>query len=76
MYDGLHPMQYGFVPRRHITDNIANVYMAMEYAKYSNQDVLLLQVDVTKAFDNVHWDYLAEVMSSLGFGPKMQNLIY
>ena len=36
LHDGLHPAQYGFVPRRQINDNLANAYIAIEYAKYTN----------------------------------------
>ena len=42
LHDGLHPHQYGFVPRRQIYDNIANALIAIEYAKYTKQDVLIL----------------------------------
>lgn len=45
----------------------------MEYAKYSQQDVLISQVDVAKAFDTIQWDYISEVMFALGFGAKMKN---
>jgi hypothetical protein len=30
--------------------------------------MLLLKLDITKAFDSVHWEYLLEVMQHLGFG--------
>lgn len=51
LHDGLHPLQYGFVPRRQIYDNIANAVIAIEYAKYT--EVFILQVDIAKAFDTV-----------------------
>ena len=53
LHNGLHPHQYDFVPRRQIYDNIANAMTAIEYAKYIEQDVLILQVDIAKAFDIV-----------------------
>ena len=66
LHDGLHPLQYGFVPRRQIYDNIANAMTAIEYAKYIEQDVLILQVDIAKAFDTVQWDFIAQLRSKWG----------
>ncbi|MCO5612205.1 hypothetical protein L7F22_066467 [Adiantum nelumboides] len=48
----------------------------MEYAKYTQQDVLVMQVDIEKAFDTVRWDYIADIMKQLGFGPKLSNVVY
>ena len=53
LHNGLHPLQYGFVPWRHIYDNIANAMTAIDYAKYTKQDLLILQVDIAKAFDTI-----------------------
>ncbi|MCO5583912.1 hypothetical protein L7F22_037829 [Adiantum nelumboides] len=76
LHRGLHPRQYVFIPRRHIINNIANASIAIEYAKYTSQDVILLQVDIAKAFDSVHWDFISQIMSRLNFGPKWLNAIY
>ncbi|MCO5577736.1 hypothetical protein L7F22_031568 [Adiantum nelumboides] len=76
LHRGLHPHRYGFIPRRHILDNIAIAMIAIEYAKYSSQDVVVLQVGIAKAFDSVRWDFISQIMSRLGFGPKWINLIY
>ena len=73
---GLHSYQYGFIPRRQIHDNISNALTAIEYAKYSHQDVLILQVDIAKAFDTVQWDFISQIMFKLGFGPKMANAVF
>ena len=72
----IHVNQYGFIPRRQITDNIANDYIGMEYAKYTKQDVLLMQIDIEKAFDTIQWDFVAATMVKLRFGPKMSQVIY
>ena len=64
------------MPQRQIHDNISNALTTIEYSKYSHQDVLLLQVDIAKAFDNVQWDFISQIMTKLGFGPKMANVVY
>ena len=42
-----------FVPKRQICDNIATAMTTIEYAKCIEQDVLILQVDIAKAFDTI-----------------------
>ena len=76
LYDGVHPHQYGFVSRRQIYDNIANAMTTIEYAKYIEQDVLILHVNIAKAFDTVQWDFIAQTMTRMGFGPKIVHAIY
>jgi hypothetical protein len=34
------------------------------------QPGLFLKLDIAKAFDNVRWDYLLEVLQQFGFGPR------
>ena len=48
LLEGLHVNKYEFIP-----DNIANTYIGMEYAKYTKQDVLIMQIDIEKAFDTI-----------------------
>ena len=50
----IHVNQNGFIPRRQIRDNIANAYIGMEYAKYTKQDVLLMQIDHPMGFCGSH----------------------
>ena len=64
------------MPIRRIYDNIANAMTAIEYAKYIEQDVIILQVDIAKAFDTVQWDFIAQTMTWMGFGSKVVNAIY
>ena len=47
----------------------------IEYAKYTEQDVIILQVDIAKAFDTVQWDFIAQTMTRMGFGSKVVNAI-
>ncbi|MCO5548557.1 hypothetical protein L7F22_002017 [Adiantum nelumboides] len=73
---GIHSAQYGLIPHRQILDNVANVLIGMEYAKYTQQDVLVMQVDIEKAFDTVEWDFIADTMRALGFGPDLADAVY
>ena len=49
----VHPMQYGFIEGRDIMHNILNVQMAVDYAKESKQQILMIQLDIEKAYDHV-----------------------
>ena len=65
------------MPRRQIHDNIANAMTTIEYVrKYIEQDVLTLQVDISKAFDTAQWDFIGPTMTRMGFGPKLVHAIY
>lgn len=50
--------------------------LQIEYAKYSQQDVFILQVDIAKEFDTRQWDFISQVMSKMGFDPKIANVVY
>jgi hypothetical protein len=36
--------------------------------------MLLLKLDIVKAFDSVRWEYLIELMEQLGFGQRWRDL--
>ena len=48
----------------------------MEYAKYTKQDVLVMQIDIEKAFDPTQWAFATTTMVKLGFGSKMSQVSY
>jgi hypothetical protein len=37
--------------------------------------MLLIKLDMAKAFDSVRWEYLLEVMTQLGFGQRWRDII-
>lgn len=62
----LNPMQTAFVKGRTIT---GNVHLAQEllrsYIRKQISPRCMLKVDLSKAFDSVHWDFLLEVFQGL-----------
>lgn len=42
----------------------------MEWARESNQDLVLLMIDFEKAYDRVNWTFLKEAMRKLGFSDE------
>ncbi len=54
----IRPSQTRFVQGRSILDNMFLTFEAMEWAKESNQDLVLLLLDFEKAYDKVNWTFL------------------
>ncbi|KAH7422266.1 hypothetical protein KP509_12G000900 [Ceratopteris richardii] len=72
----VHPSQIGFVHKRSIFGNILITQILMEHASTSRQEVVGIQIDFEKAFDRVHWDFIASTLKKFGFGLKFSRLIY
>lgn len=69
-------VQSGFVKGRRIADNIFLTQEIMrDYHKHSSTPKCALKVDIMKAYDNVRWDLLWDILSSMNFHPKMINWI-
>jgi exonuclease III len=64
------PNQTGFVEGRSILDNTFLAQEAQEWAKESNQDLVLLLFDFEKAFDRIEWGFLFEALAKLDFCPR------
>lgn len=62
----------GFVKGRRIADNIFLTQELMRgYHKSSPSPRCALKVDIMKAYDNVRWDLLWDILKSMNFHPKM-----
>lgn len=61
------PTQTAFVKDRCILDNVFLAQEAIEWAKESSQDLVVLLLDFEKAYDRVNWSFLEATMSKLGF---------
>ena len=64
----MNPTQSGFIPGRHIADNIL---LATELIKGYNRKHMsprcLIKVDIKKAYDSVEWCFLEQMLYELGF---------
>ncbi|XP_071741061.1 uncharacterized protein [Rutidosis leptorrhynchoides] len=62
--------QSAFLKDRYILDGVLIANESIEYLKNQKKRSLVFKVDFENAFDSLNWDFLMEVMSSMGFGSK------
>jgi mannosylglycoprotein endo-beta-mannosidase len=62
--------QSAFIRPRSIEDNFLFTQNFVKDLHRKKQPGLFLKLDIDKAFDTVHWDYLLEVLQQLGFGTR------
>ncbi|XP_071694427.1 uncharacterized protein [Rutidosis leptorrhynchoides] len=62
--------QSAFLKERYILDGILVANESIEYMKKVKEKGIIFKVDFEKAFDSLNWDFLMEVMASMGFRGK------
>ena len=48
--------------------------MAMDYPKEPKQQIVMIQLDIEKAYDHVSWFFITQLMSHMGFGEMMSRI--
>ena len=51
--------QYGFIVGRNILHNILNIQIAMHYTKDTYKCLIMVQLDLEKAYDHVNWSFVS-----------------
>ena len=70
------PDQTGFIPERGCGDNTKRIFHLMDKISRAKYPALLLSVDAEKAFDRVHWPFLAATMGKMGLGQRFLNMVW
>jgi hypothetical protein len=71
------PYQSTFVPSRTIQDNsiMAHELLHTLKSKRGRRGLIVVKIDMEKAFNRTEWDFLLTVMLKLGFHPTWLNWI-
>ncbi|WVZ83331.1 hypothetical protein U9M48_030492 [Paspalum notatum var. saurae] len=67
--------QNAFIKKRCIHDNFLYVQRVIRRLHQDKKPALFIKLDISKAFDNISWPYLLEVLQALGFGLKWRNWV-
>jgi hypothetical protein len=67
--------QSAFIKGMSIHDNFQYVRGGVKHFHEAKTRMLLIKLDIAKAFNSVRWEYLLEVMTQLGFGQRWRDII-
>ena len=79
LMDVISPDQLAFLPLRFILDNLLITQETMAWEESSNQPLIFLKLDFSKAYDMVDWQCMYKIMEKLGFPQvfiKMVSLLF
>jgi hypothetical protein len=62
--------QNAFIRSRTIQDNFKYIQRAAALIRKKRIPMLLLKLDISKAFDTLSWHFLLEILQARGFGPR------
>jgi mannosylglycoprotein endo-beta-mannosidase len=67
--------QSAFIKKRSIHDNFLYTQNLIRALHRQKQPGIFLKLDLAKAFDSVRWDFLMEVLTRFGFGPRWRSWV-
>jgi hypothetical protein len=68
--------QTAFMKNRFIMEGVVVLHEILHEVKKKKMSGVLFKVDFEKAYDNVNWDFLYNIMVKKGFSHKMNDLIF
>jgi hypothetical protein len=74
----INDQQSAFLPGRLITDNALIVFEAFHYIKRprkKDNGFVGIKLDIAKAYDNLEWNFIENIMRAMGFPPNTINVI-
>uniref|UniRef100_A0A670HL97 Reverse transcriptase domain-containing protein n=1 Tax=Podarcis muralis TaxID=64176 RepID=A0A670HL97_PODMU len=74
LMEKIHKDQAGFLPKRHLSDNVRNIIDILELLEVNiNTKAVLIFVDAEKAFDNISWSFMKKNLHGMGVGQGFEN---
>lgn len=71
----VHPDQTGFIPNRHSFHNLRRLFNIIYATDRPQEELAVLALDAEKAFDQVEWPYLFEILKKFKFGQKFISMV-
>uniref|UniRef100_A0A8D0E7E3 ribonuclease H n=1 Tax=Salvator merianae TaxID=96440 RepID=A0A8D0E7E3_SALMN len=72
----IHQDQAGFLPKRQMKDNIRSIIDVIEYLESHNEvQAALIFLDAEKAFDNLNWNFMFNLLDMMNFGGNFTKWI-
>jgi hypothetical protein len=75
MDDLVKPNESAFIKNWNIQDNFRMVRGAAKLLHTRNKSLVLLKIDISKAFDSVSWPFLIKLLQFMGFPLRWTNWI-
>ena len=67
--------QSGFLPNRHISNNIRLILDLLDYSYLLSKESFILFLDYYKAFDTLEHEFLFQALNRIGFGDSFCNMV-
>lgn len=71
----IHSDQTGFIPGRSSASNLRRLFNILYTKRITHDDLVILTLDAEKAFDQIEWEYLFEVLMRFNLGTRFVNWI-
>ncbi|MCO5603817.1 hypothetical protein L7F22_057970 [Adiantum nelumboides] len=71
----VHPKQFGFVQGRSIHEAMLNMIIAIDWAAEQEDEYVMINMDLEKAYDRVSWEYILAVIDRMGFGSIFLGMV-
>ncbi|MCO5562050.1 hypothetical protein L7F22_015676 [Adiantum nelumboides] len=71
----VHPKQFGFVQGRSVHEAMLNVITAINWAAEQEDEYVMINMDLEKAYDRVSWEYILAVIDRMGFGSLFLGMV-
>ena len=52
----------GYIVGRNILHNVLNVQIAINYARHTHQDMIMVQLDLERTYDHENWSFSSSVI--------------
>ncbi|GJU14768.1 RNA-directed DNA polymerase, eukaryota [Tanacetum coccineum] len=63
-------VQTAFLPNKQILDGPFIINELLSWCKHKKQQAMVFKFDFAKAYDSIRWDFLEDMLTAFGFGPK------